>query len=90
MHKKWNEWRFCYYLILYVLEYISLYIIKRFCRRRVKKRAGLDGGGGGGGGGRIILSPPKARNFWVCSTSTILGSIPYYIYGGFQAVSTRL
>ena len=46
---------------------LSVYIIKRF-RRRVKNREG-EGGGGGveEAGGRIILSPPKARNFWVCS-----------------------
>ena len=52
---------------------ISLYIIKRFRRRRVKNREGGGGrgggGGGGGGGGRgvpqglIILSPPKAGLF---------------------------
>ena len=52
---------------------LSLYIIKRFRRRRrcrVKNREGEGGEGGGGGrgpGGRIILSPPKARNFLVCS-----------------------
>ena len=27
----------------------------------------MEGGGGGGGGGGDILSPPKARNFWICS-----------------------
>ena len=57
MHKKLNERRFCYSLIFYVLEYISLYIIKKFRRRRLKNREGWEGGGGGGGGGgRIILT----------------------------------
>ena len=54
MHKKLNERRFCYSLIFYVLEYISLYIIKKFRRRRLKNREGWEGGGGGGG--RIILT----------------------------------
>ena len=55
-----------YYNII-ILYYLSLYIIKTFRRRpRVKNREG-EGEGGRGPGGRIILSPPKARNFWVCS-----------------------
>ena len=50
----------------------SLCIIKRLRRRRrVKNREGE----GGGGGGHIILSPPKAKNFWVCSKFGFLRSL---------------
>ena len=66
---------------LSLTTFISLYIIKRFHRRRVKNREG-EGGGEAKAElllvpqrpnyskspqGRIILSPPKARNFWLCS-----------------------
>ena len=37
------------FLLLYQPRKISLYIIKRFRRRRVKNREGRGGGGGGGG-----------------------------------------
>ena len=45
---------------------ISLYSIKRFRRRRHRVK-NQEGRGGGGSGGQIIVSPPEARKFWVCS-----------------------
>ena len=75
------------------MRYISLYIIKRFRRRRVKNREGGQGGGGPEAGlfyvplrpdyskssqGRIILSPPKARNFWVCLKFGFVRSLGFF------------
>ena len=64
-------------------EELSLYIIKRFRHRRAK-----NGEGGGSPGGRIVLSPPKARNFWVCLKFGFIRLQGFWVIGDRGALRT--
>ena len=58
-----------------ILLIVHLEFAKRKFRRRRCRRVKNREGEGGGGGGQIILSPPKARNFLVCSKFGFIRSL---------------